>query len=349
MKINTMKKSVTLLLSLFVFAQLLTAQDQHFSQFYSSPLTLNPGFTGVFNGDIRAYTLYRMQWFTVTTPYKTFTVSLDGPIFKKKMKNQDFFSAGINFSNDNQGTVRMKTNAYNAMFSFTKFIGGRQKHNITLGYEIGYATRSATLATLKWDSQWDGTEYYAGLPSGEPGGGAIGYMDMSTGLVWNFNTDHLFRSAMGFSFQHFTAPNVSLVGGYDKLYPKLGFQWLVNYKLSETSNTTLEPALNVAQQGSSVLVDAGLSAKFVLSDRSHYTDNAKDKAFHIGIYYRLHDAMFVTFKYDFADFTGSLAYDVNISGLTPASHTVGGFELMLAYRGIFFGHKNAKRNSVRFM
>ncbi len=346
-----MKKISTLIIAFFALAVSADAQDQHFSQFYSSPVTLNPGFTGVFNGDVRAYTLYRMQWFTVTNPYKTFSIALDAPIFKKKMKNQDFFAAGINFNNDNQGTVRLKTNTYNLLVSFTKFIGGRQKHNITLGYEIGYGTKTASLAVLKWDSQWDaysGT-YNAALPSGEAGGGAVGFLDMSTGIVWNFSTDHLFRSAMGFSFHHFTSPNVSLIGGSDRLYPKLGFQWLVNYKLSETSNTTLEPALMVAQQGSSLLLDGGLSFKFVLSDRSHYTDNRSDKALHLGAYYRLRDAFFVTCKFDYADVSASIAYDVNISGLTPASRTVGGFEIMLAYRGIFIGHRNAKRASVRFM
>ncbi|MBL4576991.1 MAG: hypothetical protein JKX74_00885, partial [Flavobacteriales bacterium] len=30
------------------------AQDIHFSQFSSSPLTLNPGHTGAFDGDVRA-------------------------------------------------------------------------------------------------------------------------------------------------------------------------------------------------------------------------------------------------------------------------------------------------------
>jgi len=342
-------KKITLLL-IAVFTSVLSfSQDQHFSQFYSSPTTLNPGNTGVFNGDIRAFTLYRMQWFTVTNPYKTFTISLDAPIFKKKMKKQDFFAAGINFNNDNQGTVRLKTNTYNLLVSFTKFIGGRQKHNITLGYEIGYGTKSSTFGVLKWDNQWDGTNYNPAYPSGEPGGGAIGFVDMSTGIVWNFNTDHLFRSAMGFSFHHFTAPNVSLVGGRDKLYPKIGFQWIVNYKLSETSNTTLEPALLVASQGSSLLVDGGLSFKFVLSDRSHYTNHSTDNALHLGAYYRLRDAFFVTARFDYGDISASLAYDVNISGLTPASHSVGGFEIMLAYRGIFFGHRNAKRASVRFM
>lgn len=327
------------------------AQDAHYSQFFYSPITVNPGNTGVFNGDIRAYTMYRMQWFTVATPYKTFSIAADAPIFKNKMKGPDFFALGINFNNDNQGTVRLKTNSYNLLMSYTKFLGGHQHHNITLGYEIGYATKSVTLGSLTWDSQYDPNTggYNPAFGSGEPGGGASGFLDMSTGMVWNFTTDHLFRSALGFSVHHFLSPNYSIHGGVDKLKMKYGLQWLVNYKLSETSNTTLQPSLNVAQQGTSLLLDGGLNVKYVLEERSRYTNNQSDKAMYIGLFYRLRDALFVTFRYDYMDFSGAIAYDINISGLTPASKTVGGFELMLAYKGFLGKNKLSRRTSVRFM
>jgi len=325
------------------------AQDYHYSQFYASPITTNPGNTGVFNGDIRAYTLYRMQWFTVTTPYKTFTVSLDAPIFKNKMKKDDFFAVGVNFSNDNEGTVRLKTNSYNATMSFTKFIGGRHRHNISLGYQIGYNTKTVVLGGLKWNTQWDGTNYNSGMASGEPGGGGIGFLDMSTGIIWNFTTTHLFRSSLGFSLHHFTAPNVSIRGGSDRLIPKFSVQWNIGYKLSETSNTTLMPSLIASQQGTSLLLNGGLNVKYVLEERSRYTTNQTDKAFYIGAFYRFRDAAFVTFRYDYMDFSFSAAYDINISGLTPATKTVGGFEFMLMYRGILGKNQNSKRSSVRFM
>lgn len=342
-----MKKIITL--TLIVASYYLHAQDFHFSQFYLSPLTQNPGNTGVFNGDIRAYTIYRMQWFTVANPYKTFTVGIDGPIFKNKMKRDDFFALGLNFFNDNGGNVRLKQNSFNLLASFTKFIGGRQKHQITLGYEIGYTIKTATFGALKWNSQWDGTNYNPGLGSGEPGAGAIGYLDMSTGLVWNFTTTHLFRSALGFSFHHFTAPNTTIRGGYDKIWPKLGVQWNIGYKLSETSNTTLMPSLMAYQQGSSLLINGGLNVKYVLEERSRYTTHQSDKAFYIGVFYRFRDAAYATIRYEYMDFSGGVAYDINISQLTPASKSVGGFELFLQYRGILGKNQNTKRSSVRFM
>ena len=89
--------------------------------------------------------------------------------------------------------------------------------------------------------------------------------------------------------------------------------------------------------------------KYVLQEHSRYTNNQNDKAFYIGAFYRFKDAAFVTFRYDYDAFSASLAYDINISGLTPVSHTVGGFEISIMYRGIFGNNKLAKRSSVRFM
>jgi type IX secretion system PorP/SprF family membrane protein len=329
------------------------AQDMHYSQYYMAPVNNNPGNVGVFNGTVRVYNLFRMQWFTVTNPYKTFTFNADGAIFKKRMERLnkvDFFAAGFNFNSDFQaGSSRLKTTTYNALISFTKFLGGRQKHIITLGYEIGYATRSAALGGLTWDSQWDGEAYNGALPSGEAGGAATGFMDMSTGIVWNFRTDHLFRSALGFSFQHFTAPRYSLEGSNDRLYPRLGTQLNMNFKLSETSNTTIEPSIMVAQQGPTMLLDVGSSIKYVLNDHSHYTGHQHDEAVHIGLYYRLRDAAFIALRVDYGAVSGSLAYDINISGLTPVSHTVGSLELAIIYRGIFGHHIESQRASTRFM
>jgi type IX secretion system PorP/SprF family membrane protein len=343
-------KTIKLFLLIFIAAGITaTAQDRHYSQFYAAPLNANPGNTGVFNGDIRAYTLYRMQWFTVTNPYKTFTIALDGPIFKKKMHKDDFFAAGLEITNDNVGSPRLKTNTFNGLISFTKFVGGRQHHQITLGYEIGYAIKSVSTGGLTWDSQWDGTNYNGAVGVNEGGGGGAGYLDMSTGIVWNFTTTHLFRSSLGFSFHHFTAPANSIHGGPERLIPKFGVQWNIGYHLSETSNTTLQPSIIAYQQGTSILLNGGCNIKYVLEEHSRYTNNQQDKAFYIGVFYRFRDAAYVTFRYDYDAFTFSAAYDVNISGLTPASKSVGGFEIAIQWKGILGKNKMAKRSSVRFM
>ncbi len=70
----------------FVFCTLsLSGQDIHHSQFYTSPLNLNPGLTGVFNGDQRLSLNYRRQWFVEDiVRYMTVAGSFDMKFYPTK-------------------------------------------------------------------------------------------------------------------------------------------------------------------------------------------------------------------------------------------------------------------------
>src|SRR5215831_14357541 len=83
---------VTFCISYSIF---LRAQDPHFSQFFSSPLTLNPAFTGKFDGNVRIAGNYRDQWPTINQAYRTGTVSVDFPIMKKSIDYRDTWGIGI--------------------------------------------------------------------------------------------------------------------------------------------------------------------------------------------------------------------------------------------------------------
>ncbi|HNM24595.1 MAG TPA: type IX secretion system membrane protein PorP/SprF, partial [Saprospiraceae bacterium] len=63
-----MKKTTLRILSLscaIVLAVAVQAQDIHFSQFYMSPLNLNPAMTGVMNCNHRIVANYRNQWSSI--------------------------------------------------------------------------------------------------------------------------------------------------------------------------------------------------------------------------------------------------------------------------------------------
>src|SRR5688572_1816943 len=74
---------------LFIFYYLLTnttvnGQDPVFSQFFSSPLNVNPALTANINGDWRVITNYRNQWMGAQSPFVTGTVSADTKLFQNK-------------------------------------------------------------------------------------------------------------------------------------------------------------------------------------------------------------------------------------------------------------------------
>jgi len=87
-------RNVYLLLFSLLLPLCIAAQDIHFSQFYASPLTLNPTLSGFSQGDYRVSGIYRNQWATVTSPFVTFAASYDMRVMKKKLKN-DVFGVGV--------------------------------------------------------------------------------------------------------------------------------------------------------------------------------------------------------------------------------------------------------------
>ena len=76
MKINKIL-SITAALLLSIGA--VQSQDIHFSQFYASPLNLNPATTGVLSCDLRFSAIYRNQWASVlnSRAFSTFSAGVE--------------------------------------------------------------------------------------------------------------------------------------------------------------------------------------------------------------------------------------------------------------------------------
>ena len=80
-------KKLLVICCCILFAQIVQAQDIHFSQFYAAPMLTNPANTGNFTGSVRLGLNYRDQWGSVTVPYKTFSAYADAGIQPKKAVN----------------------------------------------------------------------------------------------------------------------------------------------------------------------------------------------------------------------------------------------------------------------
>src|SRR3954462_7934254 len=86
------------------------AQDPHFSQFFASPLTLNPALTGKFDGSIRVAGNYRNQWPTINRAFTTSTVSVDFPSLAKHIAPNDTWGVGVMGYSDQSASSALKFN-----------------------------------------------------------------------------------------------------------------------------------------------------------------------------------------------------------------------------------------------
>ena len=85
-----MKKLLLGLSAAVLFSGSLMAQDVHFTQYFTSPLTLNPAMTGLVADDLRFSGNYRQQWASVSpNPYITGSMSFDIATLKGKLPEGD--------------------------------------------------------------------------------------------------------------------------------------------------------------------------------------------------------------------------------------------------------------------
>src|SRR5215210_3130878 len=70
------------------------AQDPSFSQFFSSPLNINPALTANINGKWRFISNFRDQWIGPASPYSTGTMSFDSKVLQEKMGDDNTFGLG---------------------------------------------------------------------------------------------------------------------------------------------------------------------------------------------------------------------------------------------------------------
>ena len=113
---------------------MLHAQDIHFSQFYMSPMTLNPALAGNMH-DIQATSNYKNQWGSVASPYNTIAVSVDGRLTKKDKAKSGFWVGGVNFYNDKSGDAALSTTQVNATGGY--YINTSEKSALGVAFQGG--------------------------------------------------------------------------------------------------------------------------------------------------------------------------------------------------------------------
>ena len=304
-------------------------QDVHFSQFYSTPLFLNPGATGAFDGKFRAGINFRNQWSSIGSPYQTYSASAETALFKKQGK-KNYLGAGLLMFGDKAGNAAIKRTQFNFSISYNATLN--KQHNLALGLQGGYAQRSIDNNILQWGSQYNGTSYDENLPPPYTSEFAnAGYIDLSSGLLWDYNISNLAGVSAGAAMFHINKPQQSLLDkGNDKLDRKVILHGEGRIGKSR-SDISVFPNFMYALQGSMMEINAGAMIRYMLKESSKYTGFVKGNAFYIGGNYRFRDAVIIATAIELADWKLGLSYDVNISGLKKVTFGRGGFEISLVY------------------
>ena len=324
--------------ALCFFSLALNAQDIHFSQFYLSPLNLNPAMTGVMNCSKRLSVNYRNQYASIMRDkaYNTFSAAYDARI---PVSRYDNFGIGVTMWGDRAGSLDFSTMQARLSLSYAKRMGGsRTKANyLVVGADAGVTQRGYDASKGQFGSQNNNGTWDPILPTNETGltKDYIVYPDISAGLLWFSVLDKYQNWYAGAAYSHINRANQSFTDAaqellHSKFTLHAGGEFLVNPRFG------LVPGMVVFLQNPQLEVNAGTSLKFMLGN-----SRVTQQALQFGMWTRLShkletgnhfDAIIFSTRFDYNQFNLGFSYDLNVSSAIAATNGNGAFEFSMIYK-----------------
>lgn len=303
------------------------AQDIHYSQFYASPLTLNPALTGINDCNYRIAGMYRNQWRSVTDPYVTPSVSFDINNVLQRWIKTGVFSAGGLILNDKAGTGELSNMSIMASAAYARPLTASRRLNGSFGLQVGYVQKKLDFTKLLWESQFNGETFDPTLSSNENFKDKFSYIDVNAGLYLSYFVSPAADLFGGAAIFHLLPPKESFLNnGNNKLGMRMVGHGGFRYKITE--QLSIIPQVLYMTQTKAQELNLGGSVAYVLNN---------DVKLFGGAYYRVADAVIPVIGIDYKQIRLGISYDVNISGLSDVSGGRGGFELSLGYTGCLGG------------
>lgn len=291
-------------------------QDPQFSQYYQSPLYLNPGFTGV-TPQQRLTLNHRLQWPNLPQAFSTFAFSYD--IWVNELSS----GFGVLATTDKMGSAGWRTTNVNLLYSYKLQLN--KEWMFSPGLAFGYGINGLDRSKL---SLGDGLEY--NNQSLDPSLNQLGnqqYFDFSAGFIV-YSAVYWF----GLAVNHMNEPNMSILNEETRLPMKVTVHGGARIPLSGGLRTTsrvsyLTPSFIYQSQGGITQFNFGLNYHI-------------DPVF-VGIWYRgkpweesvigsvNHDALVLQLGMYLDKLTVGYSYDFNISPIATASG--GAHEISLMY------------------
>jgi len=317
------------------------AQDPHFSQYYFTPLQINPALTGIFEGRMRGSVSYRDQWSSLLSnnTFRTIKASAD---VRMAFKKNDFISVGFTLLGDEVGEGNYRqTNGHLLVSYHKKLIDSKYSDNtqfLIAGLKAGGGNNSLAYTNLWFGRQYDinAELVVPWAPNGEPFSDTAteNFADLGLGLMWYATTtDHSYYA--GVSMDHINEPNISLIGSNSKLYRKTSI--LVGASIPLDEGSFLLPSAVYLVQGPYRQYNFGSQVRF-----SRYEWG--EVALRVGLFFRYSkrldgnhfDALIISTALEMGKITLGLGYDVTVSSLQSFNSRRGAFEVNVIYQSQAF-------------
>ena len=325
-------KRKTLLICLVIVGISVHGQDPSFSQFFSSPLNVNPALTAKINADWRAISNFRDQWIGPASPYATGTVSFDRKILQNKIPNvheeKNTLGVGGMLMYDYAMDGIVKSQYASANISYDIVLAKQNAvHRLGAGFGATYGRRTVDFSRLTWEEQWVG---YAGFNTNLPSGEAAlsnmkPWFSASAGLVYSITSEKT-NFDIGVAGFHLNTPRQTFLQDKNQ---RLAMRKVAHANFETFLKEDLVLDVNTIYQYQD-------EAKYYSFGGAlgYYVPAHPDVLVNAGIWYWSNNAIIPYVGFAYKDFQIGLSYDVTISKLREATIKPKTFELSIILRGI---------------
>jgi type IX secretion system PorP/SprF family membrane protein len=326
-----MKRLLTICLLLICAA--VSAQDVHFSQFFTNPLILNPSQTGYFRGNYRIGFNFKGQWpFAISDKiynYHTEAPYVDFAFGEHKLK-MGWFGLGLNFLNDEAGDGRLTYRRFGLSFAYHQAFDRDFKYTLSVGAVGNYSIRSVDFDKFYFNTQWVEDEGFNTSNNSQEtfNTRTFGMFDIGAGLHFAGQVHEKVKINAGFAMLHINRPKHTFMGTDERL----GFRYQANggvdlkpaerITLSANFYYTMEKKASEALVGMMVLYEPGYRQN---KDGGH--------GVYFGLNFRIKDALVPMAGYQYKNTRLILSYDVTMSSLSKGSRLNGGPEVSFVHSG----------------
>lgn len=319
-----MKKILLTLTICVSLTRVSIAQDPNFSQFFASPMTLNPALTGKFDGLFRFAANYRNQWPTINNAYTTTTASIDMGIMKNRIPETDQFGIGFMGFSDKAGDGALKNTYYAFSLAYHKGLDENGYNQIGAGFQGTYVNKRLDATNLHFQDQLTPFGFTGTTSEVFDKNQSASYFDLNAGFIFNGSTNGYNNYYLGASMYHINRPKESFTGTNFVLNPRVTIQ--AGGKIPVGTYNSLNIAANHSLQAKAH--NTMLGAAFALNVNNDEEDPTN---VYLGTWYRFKDAVIPYVGLEFGEWHLGVSYDVNTSSLKAASNSRGGVELSLIY------------------
>lgn len=302
--------------------------DPHFSQYYIYPQWLNPGLTGVMDGDYRVAAIYRSQWQNIDGGFKTVGLAAD-------FATEKDINFGIGIFQQSAGTGGYKFTNPTASVSYSGIkLGKEGTHRINIGIQAGMMDKRFDPNKLRYGSQFidpSNTEVIANPQQT--------YFDLGAGVMYYDATPNKKLNVFcGLAFNHITEPTDRFLGTSSNANPKMPMRQILHggVKININKDFSITPNGLMMQQGTAHQRMIGVFGQGSVGEGMDFLG---------GLNYRFNDAVVPFVGFIYKGFTLGLSYDATTSQLSQIAGSTNAFELSIS----FTGKKRVKMDAQPFI